>query len=297
MHFTLRQIDAFLAVADTGSFTRAAEHLHLTPSAVSQLVQELESAVGYTVFERSTRKVVLSAAGRALIGNAEALTRQVALTRAAALDIRDQAAGVVRVAAPLVVASVMLPKLIAEYRARRPRVVVRLVDCPVESLVDRVATREVDLAVGPDRPIGPEVERVVLFPSPWVVWCAPNHPFARRKVLTWAHLAKEQLVAAGRDHEIHMAAMMRHLPEESRATPVQVVDNVSTALGLAAAGLCYTISPAYVEALALPLGLLMRKIEAPLVHREMSLFRPADRTLSPAAAGFGEHVVTALSGA
>ena len=73
MHFTLRQLEALLAVADTGSFTRAAEHLHLTPSAVSQLIQELESAVGYSVFERSTRKVVLSAAGRALIPVVEAL--------------------------------------------------------------------------------------------------------------------------------------------------------------------------------------------------------------------------------
>jgi DNA-binding transcriptional LysR family regulator len=295
MHFTLRQLEAFLAVSDTGGFTRAADHLHLTPSAVSQLVNELESALGYKVFERSTRKVVLSAAGRALVPAVVALRRQVALTRTAALDIREQAAGVVRIAAPLVVASVMLPQLIASYRKRRPQVVVRLVDCPVESLVDKVATREVDLAMGPDRPVAPEVERVALFSSPFVVWCAPAHPFARRKLLRWADLGREPLVAAGRDHEIHLAAMMRPLPQAQQVVPVQVVDNISTALGLAAAGLCYTISPAYVQALALPLGLVMRRIEEPLVLREMSLFRPADRTLSPAAAGFGEHVVRALA--
>lgn len=295
MHFTLRQIEAFLAIADTGSFTRAAEHLHLSASAVSQLVQELEAAVGYKVFERSTRKVVLSAAGRALVAPAQALSRQLALTRSAALDIRDQAAGVVRIAAPMVVASVMLPRLIAAYRRRRPRVVVRLIDCPVEGLVDRVATREVDLAVGPDRPVGPEVERIALYPSPWVVWCAPGHSFARRKSLSWADLGREPLVAAGRDHELHLAALMRQLPDGAHATPVQVVDNISTALGLAAAGLCYTISPAYVQALALPLGLVMRPIGSPVVQREMSLFRPADRSLSPAATGFGEHVIAALS--
>lgn len=296
MYFTFRQLEAFLAVADTGSFTRAAEHLHLTPSAVSQLVHELEAAVGYTVFDRNTRKVVLSAAGRALVPAVEALSRQVALTRATARDIRDQAAGLVRVAAPLVVASVMLPTLIAEYRKRRPKVVVRVIDSPVEALVDKVATREVDLAVGPDRPVGPEVERVELFPSPWVVWCAPNHPFARRKSLSWADLGKQSLVAAGRDHEIHLSMMMRQLPDRARAAPTQVVANISTALGLAAAGLCYTISPAYVQALALPLGLVMRKIDRPVVMREMSLFRPADRTLSPAATGFGEHVIAALAG-
>ncbi len=296
MHFTFRQAEAFLAVADTGSFTRAAELLHLSPSAVSQLVTELEGALGYTVLDRNTRKVVLSAAGRALIPAVEALSRQFALTKTAALDIRDQAAGVVRVAAPLVVASVMLPRLMADYAKKRPKVVMRLIDCPVEALVDRVATRDVDLAIGPDRPVGPEVERVVLYPSPWVVWCAPHHPFARKKSLTWNDLASAHLVAAGRDHEIHLSTIFRQLPSPLRVAPSQVVDNVSSALGLAAAGLCYTITPAYVQALALPLGLVMREITSPVVQREMSLFRPADRTLSPAAAGFGAHVIAALSG-
>jgi len=269
--------------------------LHLSPSAVSQLVNELEGALGYSVFDRNTRKVVLSAAGSALMPAVEALSRQFALTKAAALDIRHQAAGVVRVAAPQVVASVILPKLIAEYAKRRPKVMVRLIDCPVEALVGKVASREVDLAVGPDRPVGTEVERVVLYPSPWVAWCAPRHPFARRKALTWNDLASERLVAAGRDHEIHLTSIFRQLPSPLRVAPAQVVDNISSALGLAAAGLCYTISPAYVEALALPLGLVMRKIGNPVVQREMSLFRPADRTLSPAALGLGEHIVAALA--
>ena len=295
MHLTFRQVEAFLAVADTGSFTRAAEHLHLSPSAVSQLIAELEGALGYTVLDRNTRKVALSEAGRALMPSVDALSRQFALTKATALDIRNQAAGVVRVAAPLVVASVMLPRLMAEYRELRPKVTVRLVDCPVELLVEKVTSREVDLAVGPDRPVGSEVDRVVLYPSPWVVWCAPRHPFARKKSLTWKDLGSERLVAAGRDHEIHLSAIFRQLPSPLQVMPAQVVDNISSALGLAAAGLCYTISPAYVQAMALPLGLVMREITNPIVQREMSLFRSADRTLSPAASGFGEHIIASLS--
>ena len=59
-------------------------------------------------------------------------------------------------------------------------------------------------------------------------------------------------------------------------------------------GLCYTISPAYVQALAMPLGLVTRRIEKPVLLREMSLFRPADRSLSPAASGFVTHVEARL---
>lgn len=294
MHFTLRQLDAFIAVADTGSFSRAADHMHLSPSAVSQLVLELESALGYKLFERSTRKVALSPAGRAFMPAAQSVARNVDLARTAAADIRDQAAGLVRVAAPMVVASTMLPPLIASYREKKPKVTVRVIDSAVDALVERVANREVDLAMGPDRPTGIEVERAVLYPSPWVVWCAPRHPFARMKSLTWADLSKAELIAAGRDHEIHLSAMMRDVPDRDRVHPVQIVDNVSTALGLAAAGLCYTLSPAYVEKLALPLGLVMRRIEKPVVMREMSLFRPADRAISPAATGFAAFVESQL---
>lgn len=286
MYFSIRQLQALVAVADTGSFSRASEHLHLSPSAVSQLVQELESGLGFKLFDRSTRKVVLSPAGRAFMPSAQAVLRQVGAARTAATDIRDQAAGLVRVAAPMVVASVLLPGVIADYRRERPKVVVRLIDCPVDGLVEKVASREADLAVGPDRPVGPDVDRVVLYSSPWVIWCAATHPFARLRSVTWADLGKADLVAAGRDHELLLATMMRDVPDSRRVVPQQVVDNVSTALGLAAHGLCYTLSPAYVRALALPLGLVMRPIEDPVVMRDMALYRPADRLLSPAASGF-----------
>jgi DNA-binding transcriptional LysR family regulator len=294
MHFTFRQLEAFLAVADTGSFTKAADHLSLTPSAVSQLVGELESMLAYKLFDRSTRRVALSPAGQAFIPSVRTLARQVNEARTIAMDIRLQAAGVVRIAAPMVVASVMLPRLIASYKVRRPKVSVRLVDSQVDSLVAKVVSREVDLAVGPDRPIGPEVERVGLYPSAWVVWCAPTHKFAKSRQIRWADLGKAEMVAAGREHAIHLATMMRAVPDKARVTPVQVVDNISTALGLAATGLYYTISPSYVEAMAKPLGLAMRTIVDPVLSLEMSLFRPADRALSPAAAGFAQYVESAL---
>lgn len=294
MHFTLRQLHAFVAVSNTGSFTRAADYLCLSPSAVSQLVGELESVLGYKLLERNTRKVALSPAGRVLIPSVQAVLRELEVVAMVATDIRDQAAGLVRVAAPMVIASTMLPPLIAAYRRAHPKSMVRVVDCPVESLVEKVASREVDLAIGPDRPVGREVERRVLYTSPWVVWCAPDHPLARLPSITWPDLGAYEMVAAGRDHEIHLAAIRRHIPEGAAVMPQQIVDNISTALGLAASGLCYTISPAYVEALALPLGLVMRRIEGPHLSREMSLFMPTDRSLSPAATRFAAYAEEAL---
>lgn len=295
MHFTLRQLQAFLAVANTGSFTQAAEYLSLSPSAVSQLIIELESLLGYRLFDRSTRKVALSAAGRTFLPSVRDLLRQMDTTRMVATDIRDQAMGLVRVAAPLVIASTVLPRLLAGFRRRHPKSIVRPLDCAVEELVEKVASRQADLSLGPDRPVGPEVQRIALFPSPWVVWCAPGHRLARMKRIRWADLARFDLVTAGRDHEIHLASMRQQLPEGSRVMPSHVVDNISTALGLAAAGLCFTLSPAYVESLARPLGLVRRDIDDPMPTREMSLYLPADRHLSPAAAAFADYLQRMLA--
>ena len=110
--YTLRQLDAFITVADTLSFTAAADRLALTPSAVSQLVVELETTVDFKLFERSTRRVALTAAGKEFLGSAEPVLKHLRLAEAAAADLRNRAAGLVRVAAPMVIASAILPSVI-----------------------------------------------------------------------------------------------------------------------------------------------------------------------------------------
>ena len=288
--FTLRQLDAFLTVAELRSFTAASDRLALTASAVSQLVSELEAALGFRVFDRSTRKVALSAAGREFVSPAEAVLKQMQRAESAAADVRNRAAGVVRIAAPLVVASSLLPPAIKAYMALQPKVVVRIRDASVESLADMVAAGDADLALGPDRVCGDEVQRTTLFPSPWVLWCSAEHPLARKRTLRWSDLRDHALVAAGRDHERSVTQMRQSLPDDERITPIEVVDNISTALGIAAANLAATLSPAYVGALAEPLGLVMRRIVDPEVMRYMSIYRPALRPASPAAEGFEEFV-------
>lgn len=287
--YTLRQLDAFTTVADTLSFTAAADRLALTPSAVSQLVVELESSAGFKLFERSTRRVALTAAGKEFLGAIEPVLKHLRLAEAAAADLRNRAAGLVRVAAPMVIASAMLPRSIRDYAGLRPKVVVRICDAAVEQLVEMVASGDVDLAIGPDRPTGDDVQRVSLFESPWVLWCAPDHPLATKRTLRWRDLRAHALVTAGRDHERSVAQMRLGLPEDERITPIDVVDNISTALGIAAAGLAATLSPAYVGVWAGEhWGLVMRRVTSPEVVRQVCLYRPLRRVTSPAAAGFAE---------
>jgi len=150
----------------------------------------------------------------------------------------------------LVLACTALPAAIREYTENRPKVVIRVHDVAVDTIVDAVASGDVDLAVGPDRVTGSNVASEVAFDSRWVLWCSPTHPVASKKVIRWDELRDISLVAAGRDHERSVAQMLVNAPSDSRVTPVHVVNNVTTALGIAAQGLAATLAPAYVSVVA-----------------------------------------------
>ena len=288
---TLRQFEAFVAVADVRGFAAAGAQMGLSSSAVSQLIAEMESTIGFRVFDRSTRRVELSSAGRDFLASVQTALRHVHLAEAAAADVRNRASGVVRVGAPMVLASAVLPTIVRAFNEARPKVVVRIRDTPVDALVDRVAAGDLDLAVGPDRPGLDHVIATPAFDSPWVLWCAQDHPLAKRRSLRWQDLRDVTLVAAGRDHERSVAQMHANAPEGSRIHPVDIVDNISTALGIAAQGLAATLAPAYVGVVARPLGLVMRRVKDPEVIRQVCVYQSKLRAAPPAAEAFGEFLL------
>ncbi len=289
--FSLRQFEAFSAVADAQGFGAASQRMGLSSSAVSQLVAELEATLGFRLFDRHTRRVELSSAGREFLGTAQTVLRHLQQADSAAADIRDRASGIVRVAAPQVLAGAMLPQAIAQFTQGRPKVVIRIRDTPVDDLIDRVVAGDVDLGVGPDRRVAPHVLAHPAFDSPWALWCAPTHPLARKRSLRWGDLQDVALVAAGRDHEDSVAQMHANVPEGSRIRPVEVVDNISTALGLAAQGLAATLAPAYVGVAARPLGLVSRRVTQPEAIRQVCVYQSSARSVPPAAQAFAEFLV------
>ena len=79
MNISIRQLTAFITVADNGSFTRASDQMHLTQSAVSGLIKELESSLGIVLFDRTTRQLSLSAVGRHLLPQARRVLNEMHL--------------------------------------------------------------------------------------------------------------------------------------------------------------------------------------------------------------------------
>src|ERR1700754_574359 len=148
MNITLRQIRAFLAVADTGAFARAAERMHVSPSALSTLAKELEEQIGLRLFYRSTRVVQLTEAGAEFRPLARKALDDLEAAVAGSRALAEVKRGRVTVAASIVIAATLLPWVIQSFRQRQPGIQCILKDGFEETIRDQVRRGAVDLGVG-----------------------------------------------------------------------------------------------------------------------------------------------------
>lgn len=288
MAVTIRQLRAFAAVAESSSFTAAAGQLSLTQSALSVLVRELESDVGVRLFDRHTRGVALTEAGRDFQPRVHRLLADLNEAVASIADLGARRKGVVRLVAPQLLASAVLPGVIAAYREQHPGVEVRLTDALPEHVLDGLATGAADLAFGV-LPHDDTVEATEFLADPWLLVCHPDDPLAARRRLRWADVDPRRFIGPTRDFR---RSLMPHLDERTRErmanVPGQDVSYLTTALGLVMAGQGVTAGPRYAARLVRAYGLRMIELGSPVFARRVSVYRAARRELTPAAAAFVE---------
>ena len=147
MDFTSRQIRAFLLAAEYGSFTRAADTLLLTPSAVSVLMRELELQLGFRLFDRTTRHVALTPDGHQLRAVARRTLEELdaAMSRIAVARATSQS---LSIGAPPVITADVLPQAIKEFQDQRPGLRVHVCDADLATIRQRVEAGKLDMGLG-----------------------------------------------------------------------------------------------------------------------------------------------------
>lgn len=286
MNVTLRQLRAFTAVAALGSFTAAARQLHLTQSALSVLVRELERELGTRLFDRHTRSVRLTDAGSDFLPHVEQMFVALEAGAASVVGLRDKRRGLLRIGAPQLMACTLMPRVIAAFREIHPAIDVRLVDTLPELMLQRLSGGDVEMAIGPDLATGPEVlRRPVLADRHWLI-CRPDHPLAAQSRIRWADVARHPFIAPTRDFMKRLVPELAAERRPVRLEPAFEVSYMTTALGLAAAGLGVTACPSYSRPIVRGYGLTMLPLTAPVFYREVCAFTLAGRSPSPAAAAF-----------
>jgi DNA-binding transcriptional LysR family regulator len=291
MNVTVRQLRAFVALAQLRGFTRAAGRLHLTQSAVSLLVRQLEAQLDIRLVERTTRSVELTDAGRALLPSAERMLGDLQHALEGMKELVAREKGRVVLAAPLLLSSAFLPKALAAFRARYPSITVLLNDSLPQQVLPNVRNRSADLGLGTFAEGEPDLDRVVLFKDQLVAVAPNDHPVARKRRLAWADLPGTPLIFLTRD------SVFRSLTEAGleaagvHVEPAIEVSYVGTALGLAQEGLGVAIVPGYASALVNPAKATWKALTQPRVDRDVSIVRLSQRPPTPAAAALADFLV------
>jgi DNA-binding transcriptional LysR family regulator len=286
MNPSLRQMRALVAIAKTGSFTLAADYLHVTQSALSGQIKELEQLLGVTVIERTTRKAQLSELGRELYPLFDKMLQDL---DGAMADIASRKAlkkGMVRIAAPQMLSCTLLPEVIAAYRAAHPEVQVRLVDCPLETVTGRVFSGEVDFGIGPERDPSAEIDGAPLFEMPFVLVYPPGHPLEHKERVTWSDVSDYPFISLQGQFTERLLRDMHVSFRELSLSPYNEVTFMTTALAMVNARLGITVCLPYAEQMVQLYGLQMRQLYEPELNRRFFVYTKSARALSPAAESF-----------
>lgn len=280
---SLRQVRAFVAVADAGGFAAAARKLHLTPSALSLLIKELESNIEVRLFDRSTRTTELSIAGTEFYPLARKVLTDLEQALVSTQDLQQKRRGTVRVACTPLYAAATLPEVLRRYRERFPAVTVYVLDSLNQQALARVASGEADFGVAPQRQAAPELmQQSLMQDRVWMV-CRPDHPLAVHKRVNWAQTLKYPFVSLTPDFTRRLQADLFQHSSALVLNPALEVSFITTALGMVQSGFGITAQPSRSLSLLPAFGLVARPLISPVVDRHLSLFFLKGRDLSPAA--------------
>jgi DNA-binding transcriptional LysR family regulator len=290
MNLTLKQVRAFLTVAQVGSFTGAANRLHLTQSAVSVLISELEGVFGLRLFDRTTRAVQLTDAGREFQPVAQKVLAELQAAIASSRELAAQKRGRVAIAATPLMSSLLLPGAIARYAQLQPGVSVVLHDTSAAQIQPKVRDGEVDFGIGTFERSARELTAQPLMTDSLVLACGATHALAPRRRVAWRELAGHPFVALTRDNSVGQLINETLAGAGVDIHPAYEVAHLWTVVGMVDAGLGVAVLPSYAKRIVQMYAIRIVQLVEPSVRRETSFLTRRDRRLSPAAQGFQDFL-------
>lgn len=285
MNITLRQLRAFVAIAEYKSFTKAADELHLTQSSLSGIIKELEKNLGVQLFDRTTRQLHLSGAGERLLPYAFRVLGELRLLGNELDDLKDFDQGKVRLAVSQQLAASAMPGLIHQFRQAHPNIQVTLLDCSIEEVISRVQSLEADIGIGPERVLTQDVAASALFSADFCLVVPPCHAFADRQWVAWDDIDEPVTTLRGNFTQ----KLIDELPKEISHRlfrPDYQVNFLSTALGMTQKGFGLTIAMPYAKNWVDQHGLVMIPLASPVISRRFMLYTHKRRSATPAITAF-----------
>ncbi|MFD5267932.1 LysR family transcriptional regulator [Streptomyces sp. NPDC058335] len=280
----LRHLQHFVAVAEDQHFTRAAERLMVSQSGLSASIRALERELRAPLFVRTTRRVTLTEAGRALLAEAERILAQVRAAHEAVAAVQGVVRGTLSVGTEQCIAGVHVARLLAAFRRRHPDVEIRLRQSGSGALAEEVAAGRLDLAFAyRTQADSDQLRSASLTDEAMYVLCHPDHRLTgAAAALTPADVADEVFVDFHPDWGPRRATDAAFAAAGIRRTVALEVNDVHSLLDLVDENLGIAVVPRHFRHKREALTALPLKGTGEVVYETVALLPPA-RATSPAA--------------
>jgi DNA-binding transcriptional LysR family regulator len=289
-------LEAFVSIAERGSFQRAATHLNLSQTAISHRMRKLEEELGVKLFARTTREVTLTRAGIEFLPKAQ---KAIAELEQSFDDLKQQGAKRrerLDIACLPVFAVNYLPPILRKFRKAQPQVQVRIFETPSAEIAELVQSGEAEFGFSVVKTGRWDLDVETLFASPFSLACPARHLLAKKRSIAWSELRHLPLIRVGAktairpliDDTTRAAHMTLNWPYE--------VEQVETAVNLVETGLGYAIVPSIDVALHPGRGLVAVPLRGPRVTCTYGLVTRRGIPLSPPAAQLRSLLIGEMSG-
>lgn len=286
MNVTLKQLKAFVVVAQQESFMAACELLHISQPALSIAIKNLETEVGGALFSRTTRAVVLTPEGQRFLPTAKRLLQDwddafIDLSQAFTLEH-----GILSIAAMPSFASSLVPSYLKRFRNEFPDVKIKLHDVVAEDAVQMVCDDQVELALVFEVTDVPQLDFIPLFEDKFVAAIPPALAQDRTEHLSWAQLLESPLIALQQPSTIR-AQIEALLNERGLAFDVEFEANQLATIGqMVASGLGVSAVPSLCTPLFEAQGAKCVPLQSPPLMRRVGIVTQQRKPLSVAAQSF-----------
>ena len=247
--FDLRQLRAFVCLAEELHFGRAAERLGISQAPLSMQIRQMEDALGVALFHRTTRRTRLTSAGETLLGHARALLdaaeRAVAHTRA----MSNETGGRLRVAGVAVALSHVLPPILREFRRLHPAVIVQVLPLDTSTQLRQLEKGEINIAFIRPTERAPFMQTETLMAEGFVASLPKGHRLAGKQVLQLTDFDGESLIGyapmLGTGYATIMINALRQAGLQYRV--IHEATHTHAVASLVASGLGIAIMPSWIS--------------------------------------------------
>lgn len=289
-----QSLQAFISVAETESFSLAAQRLHLTQPAVSKRIANLEQALDVQLFDRLPRKAILSPAGEALLPRARHIVTELMDIKTELASLSGDVSGTLRIGTSHHIGLHHLPHLLRQFHSAYPRVKLAMQFLGSEAACEALAQGELDIAFA-TLPLSshPKLDMQAVWRDPLKFVCAHTHPLAKSKRTSMKELSQHEAILPEANtvtFEIIENAFKKEdislqtaLPSRYRETISMMSSYMETIKMMSSVGLGWAVLP---EHMAQDKDLIQLKIGTKTLYRELGVLQRKGKTLGAAGRAF-----------